>query len=300
MISIITPVYNAEKYLPRCLDSILAQTYEDWELLLINDGSTDGSGRICEEYASRDARIRLYDKENGGVASARQLGIEQARGEYSIHVDPDDWVESQMLEVMLEEAIKIQADIVVADFYKEKNGKVVLHQQRSKDNTPSSLIRDIVKFKQMGSLCNKLIRHSLYKKYKVFFEKNLNLCEDELVLVKLLIYPLSITYLKSAYYHYMDNGESTLSHGYDRIKYMGYNQYYGVLLKEIPMGFRDIVRLNIQKNHLYALSVDIVTPKELRSQNIKFPLSFIFAKNIGNKGRLSAFLYIIGFDYLHK
>ena len=99
-ISIIVPVYNAEKYLHRCIDSILTQTFGDFELLLIDDGSTDKSGRICDDYVSKDHRIRIFHKQNGGVASARELGIIQAVGKYSIHVDADDWIESNMLEEM--------------------------------------------------------------------------------------------------------------------------------------------------------------------------------------------------------
>lgn len=97
-VSIIVPVYKAEGYLHRCVDSILAQTFTDWELLLIDDGSPDRSGEICDEYAQKDSRVRVIHKENGGVSSARQRGQDEACGEYTIHVDPDDWVEPTMLE----------------------------------------------------------------------------------------------------------------------------------------------------------------------------------------------------------
>ena len=81
MVSIIVPVYNTEKFLHRCIDSILAQTYTDFELLLIDDGSKDSSGAICDEYAAKDARVKVFHKENGGVSSARNLGLDNARGE---------------------------------------------------------------------------------------------------------------------------------------------------------------------------------------------------------------------------
>ena len=90
-ISIIIPVYMAESYLHRCVDSIITQTFTDWELLLVDDGSPDHSGELCEKYASAyKSRIKAFHKPNGGVASAREFGMQQARGEYSIHVDPDD------------------------------------------------------------------------------------------------------------------------------------------------------------------------------------------------------------------
>lgn len=91
-VSIIVPVYKAEKYLNRCIDSILAQTFTDWELLLIDDGSTDRSGDICDEYAKKDTRIRVFHKENGGVSSARNLGLDSAQGEWVTFIDADDYI----------------------------------------------------------------------------------------------------------------------------------------------------------------------------------------------------------------
>lgn len=92
-ISVIVPVYNSEQYLPKCIDSILAQTFSDFELILVNDGSKDGSGDICDEYAQKDKRVRVYHKENGGVSSARNLGLDNAKGEWVYFVDSDDWID---------------------------------------------------------------------------------------------------------------------------------------------------------------------------------------------------------------
>ena len=92
MISIIVPVYNTEKYLHRCIDSVLAQTYQDFELLLIDDGSKDSSGAICDEYAAQDTRVRVFHKENGGVSSARNVGLDLAQGEWVTFVDSDDYI----------------------------------------------------------------------------------------------------------------------------------------------------------------------------------------------------------------
>ena len=118
-ISIIVPVYKAEAYIRRCIDSILAQTLTDFELLLIDDGSPDGSGEICDTYAATDSRIRVFHKENGGVGSARQFGLDNAIGEYTIHADPDDWVDSTMLEELYYKAIEDQADMVLCDYWLE-------------------------------------------------------------------------------------------------------------------------------------------------------------------------------------
>ncbi len=100
-ISVIVPVYKVEKYLPECIDSILAQTFTDFELILVDDGSPDNSGKICDDYAARDSRIRVFHKENGGVSSARNLGIKNAQSDYIAFLDSDDWWKPEFLEKML-------------------------------------------------------------------------------------------------------------------------------------------------------------------------------------------------------
>lgn len=111
-ISIIVPVYNTAKYLEQCIDSIVAQTYTDWELLLIDDGSTDRSGDICETYAAKDTRIRVFHKENGGVSSARNLGLDHAQGEWITFVDSDDYIEENFLKSF---ESNLDADLVVGN-----------------------------------------------------------------------------------------------------------------------------------------------------------------------------------------
>lgn len=96
MISVIVPVYNVERYLARCIESILSQTYTDFELLLIDDGSKDKSGSICDEYALKDSRIRVFHKPNGGVSSARNVGLDNARGQWVAFCDSDDWLDKSM------------------------------------------------------------------------------------------------------------------------------------------------------------------------------------------------------------
>lgn len=111
-VSIVVPVYNAEKYLHRCIDSVLAQTYSDWELLLIDDGSKDASGSICDEYTTKDGRIRVFHKENGGVSSARNLGLDNAQGEWVTFVDADDYIEENFLKSF---EGNLDADLVVGN-----------------------------------------------------------------------------------------------------------------------------------------------------------------------------------------
>ena len=116
LISIIVPIFNTEKHLHQCLDSILSQSYENFECLLINDGSTDASASICREYVAKDARFRYFEKENGGVSSARNLGIERSGGAYITFIDSDDWVEFDYLEVLYSAIIQETADISVSSY----------------------------------------------------------------------------------------------------------------------------------------------------------------------------------------
>ena len=118
LISIIVPVYNVEKYLRECLDSIMSQTYQNFECLLINDGSPDHSADICREYVEKDSRFRYFEKENGGVSSARNLGIEHSKGEYITFIDSDDWVDSDYLEVLYTTLLEEGADIAVSTYKK--------------------------------------------------------------------------------------------------------------------------------------------------------------------------------------
>ena len=115
-VSIIIPVYNTEQYLSRCIDSILGQSFTDFELLLIDDGSTDGSAKICDAYAEKDSRIRVLHKENGGVSSARNLGLNEAKGEWVVFVDSDDWISDNCIKVLTEPLRNKEFDIVVGDY----------------------------------------------------------------------------------------------------------------------------------------------------------------------------------------
>lgn len=128
LISVIVPVYNVEEYLPRCVDSILAQTYRNLEVILVDDGTKDASDQICDEYAAKDPRIKVIHKENGGLSSARNAGINVARGEYFGFVDSDDWIEPEMYEQMLDLAKKHNVKLVCAgryDFSSRRNEKTV-------------------------------------------------------------------------------------------------------------------------------------------------------------------------------
>ena len=117
VVSVIVPIYNAQKYLGKCVESILLQTYQNMEILLIDDGSTDGCFDICEKYASEDERIRVIHKPNGGLVSARKAGAKEATGDYVICVDADDWIEPNYIEALMNVQRRTRVEMVAADLY---------------------------------------------------------------------------------------------------------------------------------------------------------------------------------------
>ena len=156
VISIIVAVYKAESCLRRCVDSLLAQTFQDYEILLVDDGSPDRSGEICDEYARKDNRVRVFHKENGGVASARQCGMNNARGEYVIHADPDDWVEPNMLEELYGKAKEENANMIICDVWRDTSKKSTYVKQRLFILEHCVMLKDV--FQQLhGSCWNKLV-----------------------------------------------------------------------------------------------------------------------------------------------
>lgn len=209
-VSVIVPVYKVEKYLHECINSILAQTFKDFELILVDDGSPDRSGEICDEYARRDDRVRVIHKPNGGVSSARQCGIDHARSEYTIHADPDDWVEPTMLAELYAKAQEENADVVICDFLVNDTRGQQYISQRPSELKPSTVLREL--FQQLhGSCCNKLIKRACYSKYGVSFPTMLSYCEDLYVCSSIMRHDdVRVAYVPRAFYHYVrgDNAGS--------------------------------------------------------------------------------------------
>lgn len=201
-ISIIAPVYKAEKYLSRCIDSILKQTFSDFELILIDDGSPDKSGELCERFAKKDARIRVIHQENQGVSAARQKGLDSAIGEYVIHADPDDWVETSWLEELYKKAIETNADIVSCDYLKEYKDNTINKSERPTSFDNLQIIKDLLYEKIWGSTWNKLVRRECFIKGNIKFNPNQVLWEDLMVITKLLMCGVKYEHIDTPLYHY--------------------------------------------------------------------------------------------------
>ncbi len=216
-ISIIVPIYKVEKTLGKALDSILSQTFTNYELILVNDGSPDNCPAICDEYAAKDMRIKLINKENGGLSSARNAGLAVAQGEYTIFVDPDDYVDAEGLDELYATAIKENADITICDLYQEDEYSRKYLQQKPTSLQSSQVLKDL--FYHIGGFTvNKLIRRYLYTELGISYPNNIYGCEDQYVMAQFLKHDLKIAYCPVAFYHYMYNGNS-LSRHYDNKTY---------------------------------------------------------------------------------
>lgn len=205
MISIIVPVYNTEKYLHRCVDSILEQTYTDFELLLINDGSTDSSGAICDEYAMRDSRVRVFHKENGGVSSARNLGLDNANGEWIAFVDSDDYVFPIWLENYEELYKKYSTDLICQGFQTDRPLNVTLKDTTygiSNIGTTIDVIEKLLHNNILGFCWNKLFQSNIINTNKLRFRENVSLKEDEIFAIEYMKYSTTCICTDKVGYYY--------------------------------------------------------------------------------------------------
>ena len=201
MVSVIIVAYNAEKYIARSIASVLNQTYKDFELIIINDGSTDNTLDVINDFAKEDSRIIVKSRENLGVAKSRQEGLDLSKGDYTIFVDADDWVEQDFLECLLKEALQSNADMVICDMAIEYWNATEYSCQRPKEMKPNIILGQMLR-DMHGSLCNKLISRAAYIKTQVRFLDGLNCCEDQYVVMALLANEIEVSYCGKALYHY--------------------------------------------------------------------------------------------------
>lgn len=308
-ISIIVPVYKAEKYLHRCVDSLLAQTFTDFEVLLIDDGSPDSSGKICDEYAQKDNRVRVFHKENGGSASARQIGLDNAHGKYVILCDSDDWVENDMLEHLYSKAENNNADIVLCDFflnYPDGKQRIVSH---TKFNLSQERLIGYVLCQQInGSSCNKLVKRELYEKHNISYTPGINLGEDVLILLKLLQHPIRLTYLPRAFYHYQrDRSRNSYTNRitFDSLRQLEYVHNWKVKNFNLPTYEKELFLSNINlaftalrsdiSNETYRKYVKTILYKDIFKHNaysLKCLLILISKVNANLARWLFSFMYV--------
>ena len=203
-ISVIVPVYNVENYLARCVDSILDQSYGNLEIILVNDGSQDASGRICDEYAAKDRRIRVIHKENGGLSSARNAGIDAASGDYVTFVDSDDWIEPQTYAWMLDAMVRYEVRLVCAGRYNvdgETGEKTVgLCPQKEEVISGEEMAGRIFTWDNCdSSACDKLYHRSLFEHHRYPLGV---VCEDLPVTYRIALEAGKVAMLPKPVYNY--------------------------------------------------------------------------------------------------
>jgi glycosyltransferase involved in cell wall biosynthesis len=207
--SIIIPVYNDEKNLPRCLESVFSQAFTDFELLLINDGSTDNCPAICDEYAKKDRRVRVFHKNNEGISKTRQLGISNTSGDYTVFIDSDDWVEAQFLMEVNQKLENSEPDIIFMDFIEDNAaGKKKFICQNPSTADTAAFLRLVLEGKLFSCLWNVIIKRNIYIQNKVTFYHDINYGEDSLFILELLLTNPCIIYLPGSFYHHSYNHNS--------------------------------------------------------------------------------------------
>ena len=243
LVSVIIPVYNTQKELPKCIESVLQQTYSCLEIILVDDGSTDSSGKICEEYKIQDSRIRVIHKKNGGNTSARKAGIKIARGEYVTFVDSDDWVEAEMYEKLIRCAQKSNADVVCSGYVVE-NGKSIFKILDGissgiyeKEKNFDIIIKNLIYVEESEargvsmSLWNKIFRRSIIVQEMREISNDIQILEDALIVYKVIMKSKKLYFSDDCFYHYcMRNG--SILHSKDEDYFIKINYVYKELKKE--------------------------------------------------------------------
>lgn len=245
MVTMIIPVYNAQDSIRRCIESVLNQGYMDFELLLIDDGSTDASGEICEEYQKKDSRVEVIHKENTGVSDTRNLGLKKAKGQYIQFLDSDDWITPDATSLMVRAAKESGCDMVITDFYRvigdrlshkgdiEKDGVLTL------DEFAGFMMENPADF-YYGVLWNKLFKREIIECYGLAMDKTISWCEDFMFNLEYLRHTKTIYALRVPIYYYVKTKGSLVTQGLSltktikmkRMVFEYYHDFYKSVLTE--------------------------------------------------------------------
>ncbi len=239
-ISVIVPVYKAEKYLHRCVDSILSQTFTDFELILVNDGSPDNCGKICDEYAQKDNRVRAFHKENGGVSSARNLGLDKAKGEWITFVDSDDWLKPRCLEQLTN---KLDADMIKCGI--EASDKSSIWTVENNKYSVKQFLEKNEKDFIVRTSCVTLFKTKLINKFNIRFDKHIRYGEDMIFNLQYLSYCQDVRFVN--YIGYVYFSETEISH----------STKYKMSFHDIEISLKKSIDLRIKLKEKTEANVDL-------------------------------------------
>lgn len=269
-VSIIIPVYNAEAYLRQCIESVANQTYKEVEIILINDGSTDESGEICNRYAEKDQRIIVIHKENGGVSSARNEGLKRSTGHYIMFVDSDDWINNDTIGTLISIQNKNEYEIIMFGSYRENLLLDQIEEIRdekghfnAKDEI-RSILPILIKDEKINALWNKMYKANIIKDNDIRFEESLNIAEDVLFNYQVFLNIKSFYTLNQSFYHYMIRDVESLTKRYNPEKY------------EMLMFVNNYIQNELMKNSNYKEALQ--ASQHIRIKNIYSCLLDLFSK----------------------
>lgn len=277
-VSIIVPIYNAQKTLERCIESILNQDFSDFELLLIDDGSKDDSGKICDVYAKKDHRVRVIHKENSGVSASRNLALQEAKGEYLQFLDADDWITPNATRLLVESLEQNHCDMVIADFYrviKERlshKGSIDEDGVLSREEFANFMMENPADF-YYGVLWNKLYKKSIIEKQQLCMNPKISWCEDFMFNLEYIRHCENIFVLQVPIYYYVKTKGSLVSQSMSLTKtiktkmmvFEYYTDFYKQVLTEEEYEKK---RLQIY-SYLMDMASDEIVPPTLLSNSKK-------------------------------
>jgi len=243
-ISIIVPVYNIELYLERCVESILSQTFVDFELILVNDGSTDQSGKVCDYYSEKDQRVKVLHKNNGGLSFARNEGLKIACGDFIGFVDGDDYIEKDMYKKLYELSEKTNSDIAICKFGREINGQLIneLQQEFSKEMDNIEAMRQLFKGELYRfSVCNKLFRKSCFE--NILFPEG-RIHEDLSTSYKLFANSTKSVYTNYVGYIYVKRENSILNSRFNEKRldaFLGWDEILSFMGQKYPKLTKEVI-----------------------------------------------------------
>ncbi len=297
LISIIVPVFNVEKYLNKCIDSIINQTYRDLDIILVDDGSIDQSGRICDDYAKIDDRITVVHKNNEGVSAARNVGINHAKGKWISFVDADDWVNLNMYEVLVEEARDYDLTFFAnTEYYKDNSiisYSLPTFESNKRDKMEEFILflkKNCIHYEFFGFTWNKLFRNDIIRNNNLLFLSGLSFREDEIFTLNYCHYIKSLKFIPLPLYNYRRQwsgltGRKKTSEDYFLL---------GMSIKksEIYFSNRELVNYDLMRGYICLLkSINLSDNWNRAFYYLKETMNYIHNFSIKPIGRRDAFVF---------
>ena len=262
-VSVIVPVYKVPlEYLRECFDSLLAQTTQECEFIIISDGAPDAECSVCEEYAARDPRFNFFRREHAGVSATRNYGIEQADGEYVAFLDSDDWLDSSALKEYYDKASQSNCDILCFNYYETSKKNNRLKKQTLKNMSPQVLLKRIISGEIFGGICSRIISKSFIDCHSLKFPQNIGYCEDVIFWVSSLLKSPKLQYLNKAFYHYNLDNDASISRYYTIDKYTERKKYIAALKELLPRNYEKEINTAAFLVKMEAKAHGLLTAKE--------------------------------------